>query len=62
MGRLKKVDRTVHKKIGIPESVVTKVDLELFSELQGRVPISAYADLVTELLKKWLREERGVKV
>lgn len=61
MPRPKKIDRPVYKKIAIPESVAFLVDMQLYSELEGRVPQSAWADTVTQLLKDWLKD-RGVKI
>lgn len=50
MPKPKKVDRPVNKKIAIPESIVLRVDLELYSELEQRVPHGAWGKLVTDLL------------
>lgn len=54
MPKPKKVDRPVNKKIAIPESITLLVDLELYSELEGRVPHGAWGELVTRLLGSWL--------
>lgn len=55
MPKPRKAIRPVNKKIAIPEDVATMVDLELFSDLEGKVPHGAWGELVTQLLQDWLR-------
>lgn len=61
MAREKLVDRPVEKRVSIPESVCTKVDLQLFSELEGKVPHGEWGRLVTRLLENWLATLPAVK-
>jgi hypothetical protein len=59
MPRPPRIDRPVHKNVNIPESVATKVDLELYSAIEERVPHGAWSSLLTELLNDWLKK-RGI--
>lgn len=56
MARPKNVIRSIEKSISLPENLVARVDLELFSDLEGRVPFGKWSELVTELLESWVRE------
>lgn len=56
MGRPRKAIRSVEKNICIPEDIVAQVELELWSELEGKVPFAAWQRLVVELLLEWLKE------
>jgi hypothetical protein len=42
-------------------SIYTPLKLELFSEIEGRVPLGAVSDLATSLFSQWL-QERGVNI
>jgi len=55
-GRYKKVDRPVHKKISLPESIVGRVDLLLFSELEGKVPHGAWQGYLLALINQDLKQ------
>ena len=59
MGRPKKAIRSVEKNISIPEDIVCKVDLMLWSELENRVPHGAWSRHITGIIKKDM--ERHVK-
>lgn len=54
MPRPLKADRPVEKSISIPGSVATRVDLQLYSEFEGRVPHGAWSRLMTTLLEQYL--------
>lgn len=54
MPRPANVDRPVEKNISIPESLHTRVELLLFSEIEGRVPHGAWSRLVQGLLRAHL--------
>jgi hypothetical protein len=54
MPKPQKVDRPVEKHVNLPRSLTTKIDLLLFSELEGRVPFGAWSRLVEQLLKDYL--------
>lgn len=59
MGRPRKAIRSVEKNICIPEDIVAAVELELWSELEGKVPFAAWQKLVVELLMAWLRKRQN---
>lgn len=59
MPRVKRVDRPVRLEITLPESVSAAVELELFSDIEGRVPYGARSKLIEQLLRGWL-ESHGV--
>lgn len=51
MARPKKAIRPVEKNISLPEDLVARVDLELFSELEGKVPFGAWQRYVERLIR-----------
>ena len=51
MARPKRTDRPQEKNISLPSSLVARVDLELFSELEGRVPFGAWQRYIKELIE-----------
>jgi len=53
--------RPVEKNISIPQTIAVKVDLELMSEIDGKVPHGAWAKLVTTLLEGWLEKVKEMK-
>jgi hypothetical protein len=59
-GRPKNLDKSIPIEIPIPESVYSRVQLELFSPLENRVPYGAMGKLITKLLSDWLKNERGI--
>lgn len=61
MPRPLKIDRPKRVEVQIPESIFAKTQVELYSELEGKVPFGAVSGLVTELLREWLKS-RGVAV
>ncbi len=61
MPRVKRVDRPVRLEITLPESVSAAVELELFSDIEGRVPYGARSKLIEQLLRQWLTS-RGVSL
>lgn len=56
MSRPRLARRTARKMITIPEDVIARVDLYLYSPLEGRVPYGAWPELMTRLLTQWLAE------
>ena len=61
MARPRKLDRPTEKNISLPASLVAHVELELFSELEGRVPHGAWAKYIERLIRQDLAS-RGVKL
>lgn len=59
MGRRKNITPSIEKTICLPIDLVVKVDLVLYSELEDRVPFGAWQKLITELLNRWLTEQKG---
>lgn len=57
-GRRPKLDRPVHKRTHIPESVLNEVEILLADPLTGRPRHGAFSALVTMLLKQWLTTQR----
>lgn len=55
MPRPRKTDRPVEKTINIPSSITTKVDLILWSALEGKVPHAAWSKYVVGLIEADLR-------
>lgn len=61
MPRPKHIDRPVKVGTVLPASIKAKIDEQLFSDLEGRVPYGAFQSLVEGLLTQWLKD-RGVEV
>lgn len=59
MTKPRKVIRPVQKNVALPEDLVAKVEIELFSTIEQRVPMGAWQALLTTLLQRWLHE-RGI--
>lgn len=51
MGRPLKTDRPREKNISLPGSLAMRVDLELFSVLEGKVPFGAWQRYVVQLIE-----------
>lgn len=51
MARPRKIDRPVGKTIHFPQSLAVQVDLMLYSEVEGRVPLGAWQKYLCELIK-----------
>lgn len=51
MARPRKTDRPVEKNISLPQSLVARVELELFSELEGKVPFGAWQRYIVRLVE-----------
>jgi hypothetical protein len=54
MSKPRKTLRPVRKSIHLPEDIVAQVDLQLFSELEGKVPFAAWSMLLERLLREHL--------
>lgn len=52
MARPRKAIRPVEKNISLPEDLVARVDLELFSELEGKVPFGAWQRYLERLIRE----------
>lgn len=58
MGRPRKSIRPVEKRISIDEDLVVRVELELYSDFEARVPFGAWARYINRLIREDL-EKRG---
>lgn len=59
MARPKKTDRPIEKNLSLPSSIVARVELELFSELEGRVPFGAWQKYIVSLIEADLAKKEG---
>ena len=57
MSKPRLIDRPQQKCLQLPSSLVTAVDLQLYSAIDGRVPQGAWNRLVGGLLKDWLHQQ-----
>ena len=53
MARPKKVIRCKAKNLLLPENLIAKVDLELFSELEGKVPFAAWQTFTVKCIENY---------
>ena len=51
MARPKKAIRPVEKNVSLPEDLVARVELELYSELEGKVPFGAWQRYLEGLIR-----------
>lgn len=58
MARPRKTIRSVEKNISIPETLVCRVDLKLFSKLEGRIPHGAWSRYISGLIQENLDQGR----
>ena len=61
MGRPARVEALWEVHCKLPVSLRNRIELELFSPLQGRVPHGAFTKLVEHLLRRWLLERERAK-
>lgn len=60
MARPRKTDRPIEKNISLPQSIVVRVELELFSALEGKVPFGAWQRYIVGLVEADLaRKEKA---
>jgi len=52
MPRPRKAIRPMEKNLSLPQDLVAAVELELYSEIDGRVPFGAWSKYVEELIRK----------
>lgn len=56
MAKPKNVIPTVEKKFSIPSDLCARMELELFSDLEGKIPHGAQSILVAKLLREYFEE------
>jgi hypothetical protein len=59
MARPKKLIRTVYKNIALPEDLAAKVELELYSEVEGKIPFGAQQEFFSRLLREYFDNRAG---
>ena len=52
MARIAKTERTVQKNIALPIDLAARMEVELFSEVEGRIPLGAHGKLIEGLLRQ----------
>lgn len=59
MARPASINKPIEKKLSLGAELVAKVELALFSDLEGRVPYGAWSGLIEQLLREYFsRAER----
>ena len=61
MARPKKLIRTVFKNIALPEDLVAKLELELFSEIEGKIPFGKQQEFFTKLLTDYFNSKQAAE-
>lgn len=61
MARPKKTIRTVFQNIGLPEDLAARLDLELYSDLEEKIPFGAKSDFFTALVRKHFAEQEATQ-
>ena len=61
MARPRKTDRPLEKNISLPQSLVVRVELELFSELEGKVPFGAWQRYIVRLIEADLAAQEAAR-
>lgn len=63
MPRPKNAIPVIEKTISLPEDLVAAVDLELFSEVEGKVPFGAWKGFLSRLVKEYFqRNQRAAEL
>lgn len=57
MPRVKQVDRPVSWNLTLPTSLAARVGLELYSELEGKIPFAARQKFVIGLIEEYFRKK-----
>ena len=53
MPRPKNTVKTVYKNIGLPEDLVVRIEVHLFSELEGKIPFGAQQEFFEALVRDY---------
>lgn len=61
MPRPARTDRPVSKHLHLPESLAGKVELLLFSELEGKVPHGAWQAFICRLIEEHFQRQERVR-
>ena len=57
MGRPKQVQQTISKNIALPLHLAARLELELYSDLEEKIPFGAQQKFFTQLLTKYFDEQ-----
>ena len=61
MGRPRKAIPSIEKSISLPRDLVVAVELELYSEVEGKVPFAALQKYLEELIRKDLARRAAAR-
>lgn len=61
MARPRKAIRPVEKRISIDEDLVARVELELWSDLEGKVPFGSWSQYINRLIRQDLQHKGELK-
>ena len=61
MGRPRKAVPSIEKNISLPRDLVVAVELELYSEVEGKVPFAAWQKNLEDLIRKDLARRALVR-
>lgn len=61
MGRPRKAIPSIEKNISLPRDLVVAVELELYSEVEGKVPFAAWQKYLEDLIRKDLARRALVR-
>ncbi len=61
MGRPRKAIPSIEKNISLPRDLVIAVELELYSEVEGKVPFAAWQKYLEDLIRKDLARRALVR-
>lgn len=56
MARPKPTIPQIKKTLHLPQDVVARLELELFSDLEGKIPHGAQSELITKLLRDYFEK------
>lgn len=61
MARPRKAIRPIEKRISIDEDLVARVELELWSDLEGKVPFGSWSQYINRLIRNDLQNKGELK-
>lgn len=61
MPRHKSPIRTIFKTIALPEDIVSRMELELFCPIEGRIPVGAQQKLIVGLLRGHFAQQDAMR-
>lgn len=61
MSRPKSNISRISKNISLPEDLVARMELDLFSEVEGRIPVGAQSKLIEQLLREHYNQPAMLK-